>query len=69
MRKLVLRVSILVFMDLALEVHSLLQLPFRKRVSILVFMDLALEAWQASCPMYQKGRVSILVFMDLALEA
>jgi len=61
-------VSILVFMDLALEAHR----PggyrrIRAMVSILVFMDLALEVW-SPMQLIQYSRVSILVFMDLALE-
>jgi len=60
-------VSILVFMDLALEVQILKCILSLMLVSILVFMDLALEE-QGRIPDGSSGQVSILVFMDLALE-
>ena len=60
-------VSILVFVDLALEASMDLWAGAGGSVSILVFVDLALEAkhWGWVAP---SDEVSILVFVDLALE-
>ena len=62
------RVSILVFVDLALEGMALmLWTPIANMVSILVFVDLALEVTSTRSSS-ANARVSILVFVDLALE-
>ena len=63
------RVSILVFVELALDGPCCREVVCRSQVSILVFVELALDAksfWLGGC-VY--NAVSILVFVELALDA
>ena len=62
-------VSILVFVELALDAHQAEgQLPPSPGVSILVFVELALDVLLWSCGL-GGWDVSILVFVELALDA
>jgi len=61
-------VSILVFVDVALEQFRQIETPvYDFRVSILVFVDVALEPKTGSISP-ARPNVSILVFVDVALE-
>ena len=60
-------VSILVFVELALEYYYGTSRGRRRDVSILVFVELALE-WEYLLISIRKYIVSILVFVELALE-
>ena len=61
-------VSILVFVELALDVHSARHRPANSGVSILVFVELALD--DRLCRLHPiSSPVSILVFVELALDA
>ena len=63
-------VSILVFVELALDVQVLLAASrLMICVSILVFVELALDDGTITYHLAFWGRVSILVFVELALDA
>ena|GEM_PF-1018554 len=61
------RVSILVFLELALGLALPPSRWLRWKVSILVFLELALGQYQPGRPPCRVRRVSILVFLELAL--
>mgnify|MGYP006924663219 CR=1 FL=1 len=60
-------VSILVFVELALDEARTPCQPQRRQVSILVFVELALDGPKERGPQ-EAGTVSILVFVELALD-
>ncbi len=61
-------VSILVFVELALDASFPLRPVIRGRVSILVFVELALDVSPGVEGLLLQITVSILVFVELALD-
>ena len=62
-------VSILVLLEIALEVHANCLYPSRQRgVSILVLLEIALEADGTTSESFSHAYVSILVLLEIALE-
>ena len=67
-RFLIFGVSILVFVELALDGSERCFYEYRRFVSILVFVELALDVYYYAMQFSYTSEVSILVFVELALD-